>query len=160
MHDSNQCRVFHLSLSCLSTPSMLRSFQRGVGLFCIINIAISTTLSPAHAHTQTHSIEDSWHQARASIKPVWVWEPFKGHFASDLQSSILLTTAPWWPSGWPWGRRHRGREKWRGGKRKWTGKSGTERKREMEKLWMKVRYTERLSWGGEGDKCQERIRCS
>ena len=114
----HQYCVFHLSLFCLSTPSMLRSFQRGVGLFCIINIAISTTLLLTHTHTHTHthtqSVEACWRQARASIKPVWVWEPFKGHFVPDLQSSILLTTAPRWPSDWPCVRRDRLRERWRG----------------------------------------------
>lgn len=98
--------------------------------------------SPPNTHT--YRIEDSWRQARASIKPVWVWEPFKGHFALDLQSSILLTVAPWWPSGWPWGRRQRGRKVNRGerGENEWRGRSGLIDRERM--IMMKICT---LKWG-------------
>lgn len=143
--NSQQCCVFHLSLFCLSTPSVWRSFQRGVALFCIINIAI-TTLPLTHTHTQ--SVEASWRQARASIKPVWVWEPFKGHFAPDLQSSILLSTAPQWPSGWPFGKRDRVREKGTEAMNR-ERHDWRERQIEMEKLWMKVWEWEKRECRGE-----------
>lgn len=45
--------VFHLSLSRLSALSELRSFQRDVGLFCFINIAISATLPLTHTLSHT-----------------------------------------------------------------------------------------------------------
>lgn len=83
--------------------------------------------SPSDTHSLTHTaLWASWRQTRASIKPAWVWEPFRGHFAPDLQSSILLTTAPWWPSAWPCG----GRDRWR-------DEDGAEEM--MEKLWIKLK---------------------
>lgn len=117
--DSGWCCVHHLSLSRYSTPSEVRSFQTGAGLFFVINIAITELNPDTHTRGHTERGEASWRQARASIKPVRVWEPFKGHFAPDLQSSTLLTTAPQWPSLWPCGRRGRVRQEWIGKSQKW-----------------------------------------